>query len=313
MIMKTSNFSVLRTMALLAVGLLALASCQKNNSRSGSSGQHSVQIFLTDDPSFSFDNFFVDIQKVEVKLEDDTVRGGGGGGDDHGGQGGDDNGGHSGNDNGGHSGDDDRDNRGDTAGGWMALDIRPGVYDLLHFRNGLDTVLATGNIATIKQIRKVRLTLGNNNSVVVNGVTTPLVLNGNNNIVVIKLSDDFLDDHPSDIRFTLDLDAGNSVRLHGGQLEFRPRVRPFRRERAGGIEGRVLPPQAQAMVMAFNGTDTATAKPEREGEFKIVGLKAGIYSLLVHPTTGGYKDTTLTNIVVAVREDTHAGTITLRP
>ena len=278
-------------MGVVAVSSLAVLSCQKNNSSTGSSGKHSVSIFLTDDPSFSFDNFFVDIQKLEIKVEDsieDEHEHGGGGGDDNGGHGGDD---HSGN--------------------WITLNIRAGIYDVLQFRNGLDTILASETIS-LRTIRKVRITLGNNNSVVLKGVSTPLPLNGNDNIIEIKLSDDFLDDNPANIRFSLDFDAGSSVKFHGDRLEFRPRINAFRKEKAGSIEGRVLPEQAQAMVTAFNGTDTATAKPEREGEFKVVGLKAGVYSVLVHATSGNYKDTTLTNIVVAGKEDTHVGTITLR-
>ncbi|HTI08248.1 MAG TPA: DUF4382 domain-containing protein [Puia sp.] len=291
--MKTFIFPGLRFALMLTTVLLATLSCQKNNSKTnGSAGQHAVSIFLTDGPSLSFDHVFIDIQKLEIKaedsLEDAQERNGDGG-------------------------DDDRDRQGETSGGWMSLPIRSGIYDILQFRNGLDTVLGSGSFSSLRTIRKVRLTLGNNNSVVVNGVSTPLVIGGNDNIVVIKFSDDFLSDNPADIRFSLDLDAGRSIRLHGDRLELKPEVKAFRREKAGSIEGRVLPAQAQAVVMAFNGADTATAKPEREGEFKIVGLKPGSYSVLVHATSGTYSDTTLTNVVVARNEDAQVGTITLHP
>ena len=68
-------------------------------------------------------------------------------------------------------------------------------------------------------------------------------------------------------------------------------VKAFSKEKAGGIEGRVAPAAAKAVVYAINGTDTSTALPEREGEFKIIGLKPGNYSLLVKATANNYKDT----------------------
>jgi hypothetical protein len=55
----------------------------------------------------------------------------------------------------------------------IALNVKSGIYNLLNFSNGLDTLIAIGtlNIATVQQIR---LILGLNNSVVVNNVSHPL-------------------------------------------------------------------------------------------------------------------------------------------
>ena len=50
---------------------------------------------------------------------------------------------------------------------------------------------------------------------------------------------------------------------------------------------------------------------EREGEFKIIGLKAGTYKLLVHPTANNYVDATINNIRVNAKEDSKVGTIIL--
>ena len=88
-------------------------------------------------------------------------------------------------------------------------------------------------------------------------------------------------------------------------------MKAFSKDKTGSLEGRVTPAEARAVVMAINGTDTATAKPEREGEFRIMGLKAGTYQLRVHATAGNYADATLSGIVVRTNEDTKTGTITL--
>ena len=64
------------------------------------------------------------------------------------------------------------------------------------------------------------------------------------------------------------------------------------------------------MIKAFNATDTAFARPENEGEFKIRGLKGGTYSLFIDGING-YRDTTITNISVTSNKETDLGTIRL--
>jgi hypothetical protein len=290
--MKNSFPQGLRTGVIIAGLSLAVFSCQKNNGSANGvpAGQTGLKIFLTDDPALAFDDVFIDIQKLEVKVEDsaqdaeeDRDRGGS----------------------------DSRDRQGDNDGGWMALPIHPGVYDILKFRNGLDTLFASGSFPSLRSLRKIRITLGSNNSVVFNGTTFPVIVKNNDNIVVINLGDDDVRRDQGQIQFSLDFDAGRSIRLKGDRFELDPQIRVFRKDVAGSIEGVVLPAQAQAVVMAINGTDTSTARPEREGEYEIVGLKAGSYSLLFHATANNYKDTTINNIVVSGREDTHVGAVTL--
>jgi hypothetical protein len=271
--------------------LLAIACNKSANGPSSSAGSRSVSIFLTDDPSLTFDHLFLDIQKLEIKVEDsiqqeqeDRDR----------------------------EGSDDGDKRGETSGGWMNVPITPGIYDILHFRNGLDTLMANTSFSASRSFEKIRLTLGSNNSITANGTSIPLSLSGNDNIVVIKLDNDILDDHPSSFDISIDFDAGRSLVQHGGRIELKPQTKAFRKGKAGAIEGRVLPLDANPVVMAIHGQDTATAKPGREGEFKIVGLTPGSYSLLVRSLAGIYRDTVISNISVQ-REDVQVGILTLRP
>ena len=297
--MKTSGFSAGKAkIAILLAAVITLGACHKDLSQGDDHGNHSgsgntsVHLFLTDDPSLVFSNVFIDIRKVEIKAEDDAEIE-----HEHHNQG----------------EVEDNDHHGSTSGGWVELNIRAGVYDILQFRNGLDTLLGTGEFPSIHQLKKVRITLGSNSSVVFNGQSFPLFVKDNDNIIVIKLDDDFAEAGSFDrFEFSLDFDAGRSIRLHGNRFELEASVKAFRKEKAGSIEGRVLPEDAQAIVMAVNGTDTATAKPEPEGEFKIVGLKEGTYSVTYHATANNYQDTTIQNVVVAKNEDTHVATVTLR-
>ena len=278
-------------MIALAVCLLSFA-CHKEYSGSGQgSGKSSVNIFLTDDPSLVFDNVFLDIQKVEIKVEDDSEQ-------HHESE---------------HEGEvDDNDHHGETSGGWMEVAIHPGIYDILRFRNGLDTLFGSASFDVSRELRKVRITLGSGNKVVINGISSPLTIHDNDNIIVLKIDESAVAFNAGGLtNFWIDFDAGNSIRLHGDEFELKPSCKVFSKEKSKSIEGIVLPGNAAAIVMAINGTDTATAKPEDSGEFKFVGLSPGTYTLVYHATANNYLDTTVNNIIVSGSEDIHVATVTL--
>lgn len=285
-IMSSQTFSFVKVFSIILFISAVSVSCQKSATDliNGSKG---ISLFLTDDPSMVFDNIFVDIQKVEIKaenegeIEKEHSRGN-------------------------ESKEDD--DKGSTSGEWITLSSRPKVYDILKYRNGLDTLLATGSFQSVSSIRKVRITFGSNNKAISNGVTSPLSLK--KNVIVLDIKDDMVEQATGHVNLWLDLDGSQSVKRHGNELELEPGMKAFSKEKAGSIAGRVMPADAKAIVMAINGTDTATAKPEREGEFKIMGLKAGTYKLLVHATENNYVDASQ-NIVVRTKEDSHAGTISL--
>ena len=65
--------------------------------------------------------------------------------------------------------------REDSLSGWMDLTTQAGVYNLLGLQNGVDTLIAQGNIPT-DVVKEIRFVLGSNNSIVVNGVNYPLTI-----------------------------------------------------------------------------------------------------------------------------------------
>lgn len=279
------------TLTVVFISLFSFA-CQKENSGQGSSaGKSSVNIFLTDDPSLNFDKVLLDIAKVEIKVEDDSEQ-------QHESE-------H-------QQADDDSDHHGETSGGWMSVPIHPGIYDILRFRNGLDTLFGSASFDVTRSLRKVRITLGNSNSVVLNGVSIPLTIHNNDNIIVLKIDESAVAINSGGLtNFWFDFDAGSSIRLNGNDLELKPNCKVFSKEKSGGIEGIVLPGNAAAIVMAINGTDTLTAKPEDSGEFKFLGLKPGSYTLVYHATANNYLDATINNVVISGKEDVHVALVTL--
>ncbi len=255
-------------------------SCQKDlsgDSNTDPNKPHAVTIYLTDHQTPVFDSVFIDLQRLEVKLEDDTL----------------------------------------PNDGWVDLSIRAGVYNILRFRNGLDTLFATGMLPNAR-IRKIRLTLGTQNSVMKDGQRFPLALHSNDREVTVDITaGQFEINSAGQVLFWIDFDAGRSIQVdnsgsgNNNGYRLRSHIKIFSHSHSGSIEGRVLPRQADALVMAINGTDTTMAIPEDDdGEFKIVGLNEGVYRLFVDGQNN-YNDTTINNILVRKSEDTHVPVITL--
>ena len=286
--MKTLNFKIAGLGITAGIIMLFAVACTKSLAPDQN---RALTVHLTDDPAV-FDAFFIDIRYVEVKIDEDLNY------DSHFGD-----------------NDKDSDNDGkdhDKYGKWDTLAIKSGVYDILKLKNGLDIELAKGNIS-VGRIEKIRLTLGTNNTVIVAGVSKPLVLAaGTNNYVYVKVEDDDFDETPGgQVGLWIDFDIAASVEESNGIYYLKSKLKAFGMEKFGKIEGKVLPLEAHTIVKATIGTDVSNAIPdEGSGEFKIRGLKEGSYTIS-YKGYNGYKDTTLTNIQVLKGKETHLPSITL--
>lgn len=274
--------------------ILFFTACKKENSTTSTTGTRQLSVYLTDDPC-RYDSVFIDIRYVEVKVDTSEEHKD----DDHYGD---------------KDIDRDDDHKGhDEFGKWDTLTITPGVYNIIKLRNGVDTLLGKANLPK-GAIRKIRLTLGNNNAVVVAGVSHPLKLfPGTNNYVYIKIHNEDADDNGGGrASVWLDFNVCESILLDNGQYYLKPVIKPFGKKQFGSIEGKVLPLEAHAMVKASNGVISATAIPEDDnGEYKIRGLQEGSYTILFQGSNG-YKDSTLTNIQVRKGQETKLPLVTLR-
>ena len=289
--MKTLRKPLFYSLFIVAVALFFYA-CKKEASFSGANmpaGKTKLSVFLTDGP-LDFQQVLVDIQRIEVKV--DTCRR------------------HEDDDHDGPGNDDDHDSLSSHCEIWDTLNIHPGIYDLLKFRNGTDTLLASGFILHGK-IERIKITLGTNNSVMVDNVVHSLLLLGNQNFVYINIHREDLDSISSgNFKLFLDFDLLHSISIINGDYFLKPVLKPFGEHSSGEIEGKVRPVHSHGLIKAYNATDTAFAMPEDEGEFKIRGLKEGSYSLFVDGING-YSDTTISNISVDRGNETDLGTIIL--
>jgi hypothetical protein len=194
---------------------------------------------------------------------------------------------------------------------WDTLSITPGIYDLLQLRNGVDTLLATG-VVTQGKILKVRVTLGSDNSIYTDSVTSyPLVVFGPNPYFDINIRRQDVDDVTnSEFKLWLDFNLHRSIFFWNGQFLLSPEITVFNDQVLGRVDGFINPPGSAALVELYNQTDTIYAVPGWGGNYLVRGVNAGVYSLAV---TGhhGFNDTTINNITVNDGATTKVPTITL--
>ena len=293
--MKSTSKPLRWLVAGIAVLLLSLIfyACQKEVSSSGDSippGKMQFSVYLTDGPT-DYQQVLIDIKSIAVKI--DTCHRNHD--DDHG-----------------YPGcDDDHDQVNNNCEFWDTLSIHPGVYDLLKLRNGLDTLLASSFLLNGK-IERIKFTLGDSNKVMADSVYHPLKLVLNQHYVFVDIRRDHLDSLSSNnFQLYLDFNLNRSIVYFNGMYWLKPVLKPFGKHSTGEIEGKVRPEHSFGMIKAYNATDTAYALPWwDEGEFKVRGLKAGTYSLLISGKNG-YKDSTVTNINVMQGKETDVNTIVL--
>jgi len=240
------------------------------NKNSSSSGAGHLEVRLTDDPS-PYDSVLIDIRQVQVNVSSDTG----------------------------------------TGSGWHTLTLfRPGVYNLLNFRNGGDTVLAAADLPAGK-ISQIRLILGDNNSVVIGGqsfhLTTPSAQQSG-----LKLNIHATLTAGIVYRLWIDFDAGRSIVTTGsGAYNLKPVIRTYTEAIGGSIKGFVLPRAAMPQVWAVQGVDSLLALPDSTGYYFFGGVNDGACRLLFHAQDTTYADTVAT-VTVTTGVVTNAGTVTLR-
>lgn len=289
--MKKTNLFVAAT--LIAIVSLVAVACNKSTSVENGPGIQQVNFMLTDGPG-SYDNVFIDIKSLQIVI--DTAREGSRKRDtcnwDHIGS---------------H-----RESRRDSGLVWTTIPIKAGVYDILKFRNGLDTLFASANVPK-GSVRLVRIEFGTNNSLVKDSVTHPLNLSPNlPNFLVIKLKGHEFEEFASRRhRLWLDFDVSRSIIEANGRFYLIPVMHTFVEKNTASVAGKVKPRDAKAVITLFNNTDTAYALPNKEGEFKMRGLKDGTYKLFVK-ASNGYRDTTINNVVVVQPKTTSVGVIELK-
>ncbi len=128
-------------LSLLIISSLVLIPSCENKDKSQNNGK--ITISLTDAAADSLSSVLLDIQSVDVH----------------------------------YTGNDTDSVSADTAGGWVTLNANAGVYNLTELQNGIEKVIATGELPA-GHITQIRLILGSNNSLIIPQDTLSLVVPG---------------------------------------------------------------------------------------------------------------------------------------
>lgn len=200
---------------------------------------------------------------------------------------------------------------GDDNNGWQSLPgVQKGIYNLLDLVNDKDTLLVNADIPSGK-LHQIRLVLGSNNSIVVNGTTIPLETPS---AMQSGLKLNVQQTVTGGILYTmlLDFDAGKSIVQSGnGKYILKPVIRTVLNAVGGSIKGAVTPSTVLTAVYAINGTDTMTTFTDLSGGYFIKGVPAASYTLKYWPTDTAYKSQVKTGIIVTTGNVTVVDTVRL--
>jgi hypothetical protein len=165
--------------------------------------------------------------------------------------------------------------------GWVMVPMtRRGVYSILELNNGDDTLIASSQMNP-GHIRQVKLVLGTNNHIVVNGTMQAIENSTIDHSRLIIDVDETLDANGTLIIW-IDLDMGRSLFHYLNTWRFKPWMRCFTHRKTGAIKGTISPVGSAFYAYAVpsnNINDTFGTYIRSNGYFKISGLKPGSYHL----------------------------------
>lgn len=299
--MKTKNQTSL-VLPVLAAFVLIFSSCKKTDSfrKPGSfppvsnTSIKDVQVIISGSGA-NFQSVMLDVQKVEIKedLDDSNYD----------------------NDNFADADDnlDDHLKTVDEFGQWKSVGQSPQMIDMNSLKNGIESVV--GNATAMYKVRKIRITLGTNNYLIDNtGETHAIRLeNDVEKLIYINIHEDDIDQEPvmNQQTFHLYFDLANSIKIDNGNYTLDPMVRPFSMKAFGELTGQVFPEDVNSFVMIDDGQgNTVLAITEKNGEFKVRGLKEG-NNYTVKVEAPGYVTQEFTSVIMEKGKKTELNAITL--
>lgn len=200
----------------------------------------------------------------------------------------------------------------DDDSGWQSLQsTRKGIYNLLDFSNGIDTLLVDEFLPAGK-ISQMRLVLGSENKVKIDGeyydLATPSAQqSGLKFNIHTELKDGIT------YKLWIDFDAGRSIVKKGnGSYSLKPVIRTYTEATSGAINGNVVPVAAKPYVMAISAeNDTLGTYADIEtGFFLIKGIEPGTYQVKLEPVDG-FQEKTIEGVEVQLGNVTQLGEVTL--
>jgi hypothetical protein len=191
----------------------------------------------------------------------------------------------------------------------IMLDVTPAIVNLLDFSNGKDTLIGTGSLEP-GRVEQIRLILGPENTIVLNGETYDLSTpSAEQSGLKLQVHQTF--EAGVEYSILLDFDARHSIVETGnGQFKLKPVIRTIDTAISGSIKGMIAPAGTLANVTAVSGDDSYSSPADANGNFLLKGLPSGTYTInIIHERPGS--PYVQESIAVTVGNTTNLGTIDL--
>lgn len=199
-------------------------------------------------------------------------------------------------------------------GGWVSIGpINPGIYNLLDLTGGVNVILAD-TLVPSGYLGQMRLILGDENTVVKDGVTYPLhTPSAQQSGLKLQINQTLEPDFT--YNFLLDFDVHNSVVVEAGgsgNYNLHPVIRVTTEVNSGAIKGMVEPMDVQTLASVQVNGVAVSAYTDEFGVFQLNGIPSGTYTVTLTPDpASGHAVLVVDNVVVVNGQITNMGTLLL--
>lgn len=205
----------------------------------------------------------------------------------------------------------------DNEEGWIVIYEPNQEYDLLKLTNGAYEVLGNAELeaGTYPQIRLILSQ--NDHSVVIDGEKHDMKIPGGAQ-TGIKLQINAEIQGGIEYVLLLDFDASRSVVKTGqdsGPVDYllKPVIRASNNAVTGNIGGTISPANARPAIYAISESDTisTTFADTLSGEFRLVSLEEGSYTISIEAREEGFESKTMEDVSVTIGETNDLGELEL--
>ena len=192
------------------------------------------------------------------------------------------------------------------------LATNQGIYNLLEFVNGKDTLLVDDQMPS-GYMSQIRLILGEQNTVMIDSVLYDLKTpSAQQSGLKLNVHEEILAGEA--YAYVIDFVVEKSIVETGnGKYILKPLIKVYTEAVTGSIRGVVQPAESKALVMAIMDDDTVSTRADTiSGGFVIRGLYEGSYDLFFSAPEG-FRDTSISNIAVLAGQTTAVDTVFIQP
>lgn len=198
----------------------------------------------------------------------------------------------------------------DEEDGWLSIgNITPGIFNLLDLTGGVTQILADNDIPS-GHIGQIRLILGENNTVVKEGVSYPLhTPSAQQSGLKLNLNQTLLPD--INYHFLIDFDVDKSIVVEAGKsgnYNLHPVLRVTSEAVSGSIKGIANAGEYQVLASVMVNDVEVNAYADESGVFQLHGIPSGTYTVTLTPDPlSGLLPKTVENVKVINGEVTDIG------